>query len=136
MSYRTLTALASGFALLIVAAGMQTTSTAQPPAFKRAVLQKADLSVPGREAVTAMAEIPGGVRVGKHTHPGEEIGYVAEGTLKLEVEGKPSLMLKAGDAYFVEAGRPHDATNEGTGIAKVIATYIVEKGKPLATPVP
>ena len=84
MSYRTLTTLASGLALLIVAAGMQT-STAQQPAFNRTVLQRADLSVPGREAVTALAEIPGGVRV----HPGEEVGYVAEGGLKLEVEGKP-----------------------------------------------
>ena len=120
---------------LIVAAGLQT-STAQQPALKRTVLQKADLPVPGREAVTALAEIPGGVRVGKHTRPGEEVGYVLEGTLKLEVEGKPPVMLKAGDAFFVEAGPPHDGTNEGTGAAKVLATYIAEKGKPLATPVP
>ena len=108
---------------------------AQPAAFKRTVLQKGDLSVPGREAVTALAEIPGGVRVGKHTHPGEELGYVVEGTLLLEIEGKEPVRLKAGDVFFVEAGRPHDAMNEGTATAKVLATYVVEKGKPLATPV-
>lgn len=111
-------------------------SNAQQPAFKRTVLQKGDLSMPGREAVTALAEIPAGVRVGKHTHPGEEIGYIVEGTLVLEVEGKAPVTLKAGDAFFVEAGRPHDGKNEGAATAKVLATYVVEKGKPLATPAP
>lgn len=111
-------------------------SNAQQAAFKRTMLQKGDLSVQGREAVMAQAEIPAGVRVGKHTHPGEEVAYVLEGTLLLEVEGKPPVRLKAGDVFFVEAGRPHDGTNEGPGTAKVLATYIVEKGKPLATPVP
>lgn len=108
---------------------------AQQPGFKRAVLQKQDLSVKDREAVVALAEfIPGGA-VGKHTHPGEELGYVVEGTLALEVEGKPAVTLKAGDVFFVEAGRVHDAKNVGPGAAKVLATYIVEKGKPVATPV-
>ena len=84
----------------------------------------------------APAEIPPGVRVGKHTHPGEEVAYILEGTLVLEVEGKGRGNLKAGDVFFVEAGRPHDGWNEGRGTTKVLATYIVEKGKPLATPVP
>ena len=111
------------------------TLNAQQPAFKRIPLQKQDLSVAGREVVQAIAEIPGGIAVGKHTHPGEEASYVMEGTLTLFVEGKPPLTLKAGDAFFVEAGRVHDAKNEGGSTAKVLATYIVEKGKPLASPV-
>ena len=81
------------------------------------------------------AEFAPGVAAGKHTHPGEELGYVMEGTLQLEVEGKPPVMLKAGDVFFVEAGRIHDGINVGAGNAKVLATYVVEKGKPLATPV-
>jgi quercetin dioxygenase-like cupin family protein len=61
---------------------------------------------------------------------------VLEGTLLLEIEGKPAVRLKAGDAFFVEAGRPHDGIHEGPSTAKVLANYIVEKGKPVATPVP
>ena len=103
---------------------------AQQAGFKRTVLQRGDTSTPGREAVMARAEIPPGVKVGRHTHPGEEVGYILEGTLMLEVEGKPPVTLRAGDVFFVEAGRPHDGTNEGTATTKVLATYIVEKGKP------
>ena len=75
---------------------------AQQPAFKRTVLQQADLSVAGREAVTAKAELPTGVSAGRHTHPGEEIGYVLEGTVSLEIEGV-SKPLKAGDAFLIPA---------------------------------
>ncbi len=114
--------------------GMQALN-AQQPAFKRTVLQKGDLSAPGREGVTALAEIPAGVAVGKHTHPGEEMAYILEGSLVLEVEGKPPVTLKAGDVFFIEAGKVHDGKNIGNTTAKVVATYIVEKGKPLATPV-
>lgn len=108
---------------------------AQQPAFKRTVLQQADLSVQGREVVQAIAEIPGGVASGRHTHPGEEIGYVLEGTVVVEVDGKPAATLKAGQHFLIPAGRIHNATNKGTASAKVLATYFVEKGKPLATPV-
>ena len=63
------------------------------------------------------------------------MGYVLEGTLLLEVDGKEPRTLKAGDVFFVDTGRPHDASVEGPGTITVIATYVVEKGKPLATPV-
>jgi quercetin dioxygenase-like cupin family protein len=76
------------------------------------------------------------VKPGKHSHPGEEIAYVLEGTLLLSVDGKPSVTIKAGDTFFVEAGRPHETTNEGTAMAKILVTYTVEKGKPLATSIP
>lgn len=127
--------VAPSITVILMALGAHALS-AQPAAFKRTVLQKADLSTPGREVVQALVEIPGGVRPGKHTHPGEEVGYVLEGTLVLWVEGRPTVTVKAGGSFFVEAGRPHETVNEGAAMAKILATYMVEKGKPLATSLP
>jgi len=108
---------------------------AQQPGFTRTVLQDQDLTVNGRHAVVARAEfVPGGV-AGKHTHPGEELGYVVEGTLQLLVEGRPPVTLKKGEVFFVPAGVIHDGKNVGKGKAVVLATYVVEKGKPVATAV-
>jgi quercetin dioxygenase-like cupin family protein len=118
-------------ALTGIAAGV----IAQQPPFKRTVLQTADLSLPGREAVTAVAEIQPAAAVGRHTHPGEEIGYVLEGTVLVEQEGKAPATLNAGQTFVIAAGAIHNATNKGAGAARILATYIVEKGKPLATPV-
>lgn len=107
---------------------------AQQPGFTRTVLQTQDISAPGRDIVQARAEfVPGGA-AGRHTHPGEEIGYILEGTLQLEIDGKPPVVLKAGDAFFVPAGVVHDGKNIGSVPAKVLATYVVEKGKPVASP--
>jgi len=106
---------------------------AQQPGFTRTVLQDQDLTVQGRHAVVARAEfIPGG-QAGRHTHPGEELGYVVEGTLQLLVDGQPPKTLKAGEVFFVPAGVVHDGKNVGKGKAVVLATYVVEKGKPVAT---
>ena len=119
-----------GAALAVVAV----VPSAQQPGFTRALLQDQNLSVPGRHAVVARAEfIPGG-QAGKHTHPGEELGYVVEGSLELTVEGQPSRTLKAGDVFFIPAGVVHDGKNVGSGKAVVLATYIVETGKPVASP--
>lgn len=108
---------------------------AQQPGFTRTLLQDQDLSAQGRHAVVARAEfIPGGV-AGKHTHPGEELGYVVQGTLQLLVEGQPPKTIKKGEVFFVPAGVVHDGKNIGKGRAVVLATYVVEKGKPVATPV-
>jgi quercetin dioxygenase-like cupin family protein len=97
-------------------------------------MQDQSLSVPGRHAVVARAEfIPGG-QAGKHTHPGEELGYVVEGTLELMIEGQPPKTVKAGEVFFVPAGTVHDGRNVGKGKAVVLATYIVETGKPVASP--
>ena len=120
-----------GAALAVAAA----VPSAQQPGFTRAVLQDQNLGVPGRHAVVARAEFVPGGQAGKHTHPGEELGYVLEGTLTLEVEGRPSVTLNAGEVFFVEAGRVHAGKNGNTP-GKVLATYIVEKGKPLAMPAP
>jgi quercetin dioxygenase-like cupin family protein len=74
-----------------------------------------------------------GVVAPNHTHPGEEIVYVVEGVLEYALEGRPPVTLKAGDVLFIPAGTPHAVTNVGSGNAAELATYIVEKGKPLLT---
>ena len=107
---------------------------AQQPTFKRTVLQQQDISMPGREAVTAVAEFQPGAAAGRHTHPGEEIGYILEGQIWLEQDGKIPVTLKAGQTFLIFPGTVHNATNTGSGTARVLATYLVEKGKPLATP--
>jgi quercetin dioxygenase-like cupin family protein len=106
---------------------------AQQSGFKRTVLQQGDLSMAGHESVTAVAEFQPGGTVGRHTHPGEEVGYILEGTIILEQEGKPSVTLGPGKTFFIPAGTVHNATNRGAAPARVLANYIVEKGKPLAT---
>jgi quercetin dioxygenase-like cupin family protein len=114
--------------------GMQTLN-AQQPGFTRVQLQDQDLTAPGRHVVQARADFVAGGEVGKHTHPGEEVSYVLEGTLLLEVAGQPPKTLKAGDSFFIPAGVVHAAKNVDKGSSRVLATYIVEKGKPVTTPV-
>jgi quercetin dioxygenase-like cupin family protein len=104
---------------------------AQLPGTHRIDLQRHDLSVPGREVVQARVELDPGVTSGKHWHPGEEIVYVLEGSLEYQVEDKPSVTLKAGDVLFIPAGANHAAKNVGRGPGVELATYFVEKGKPL-----
>src|SRR5205814_8339799 len=130
---RRLTMAVAGAAAALVGAWTSGSLKAQQPGFKRVELQRHDLGVPGREAVQARAEFEPGAAVGKHTHPGEEFGYLLEGTLELEVAGKPNTRLKAGDAFFVPPETIHAAKHVGSGPAKVLATYVVEKGKPLST---
>jgi len=133
MTRRRLTIMVAGAVAALAGFWATGSLMAQQPGFKRVELQKHDLSVPGREVVQARAEFEPGAAIGKHTHPGDEIGYVLEGTLELEVAGKPNATVKAGDAFFVPAGTIHAAKNTGSAEAKVLATYVVEKGKPLAT---
>jgi quercetin dioxygenase-like cupin family protein len=109
---------------------------AQNPGVQRTVVERGDISVPGREAVIAHVEIAPGAAVGRHTHPGEEISYIIEGEGELLIEGQPARKLKAGDGFIVPAGVKHDARNTGTTPLKVAAIYVVEKGKPLATATP
>ena len=118
-------------ALVLLVTGVR----AQQPGFSRTVIQRGDLSTPGHEVVTAVAEFQPGATVGKHTHPGEEVGYVLEGTILLEQDGKPPVTLKAGETFLIPPGTGHNATNKGSAKARVLANYIVEKGKPLATQV-
>lgn len=110
-------------------------SLAQQSGIKRTLLLKQDLSAEGREVVMGTAEIAAGGAAGKHYHHGEEVGYVLEGETILEIEGQPPLVLKPGQSYSIPAGKAHDAKAAGEGSTKVLAVYIVEKGKPLAVPV-
>ena len=106
---------------------------AQQTGIMRTDLQRHDLSAPGREAVQVRVDIAPGVAFGRHTHPGEEIIYVLAGAIEYQVEGKPPVTLKAGDVLFIPAGTIHAAKNVGSDTASELATYIVEKGKPLLT---
>lgn len=107
---------------------------AQQAGFTRTPIQTNDLSIPGKVVVQARAEFDPGVAAGRHTHPGEEIGYVLEGQLELRIDGQPPKVIKAGEGFFVPAGMIHDGVNTHTGKSKVLATYVIEKGKPVATP--
>jgi len=119
-------------AVLIVASGLALyAARAQQSGNKRTDLQRHDLSAPGREVIQARVEIDPGVTSPKHRHPGEEIIYVLEGTLEYQVEGKPPVTLKAGDVLFIPARTIHTAKNVGSGPGAELATYVVEKGKPL-----
>jgi len=106
---------------------------AQQKGVHRTDLQQHDLSIAGREAIQVRVDIDPGVTAVKHTHPGEEIIYVLEGNLEYKLGDKPPVTLKAGDVLFVPAGIPHTAKNVGTVAGSELATYIVEKGKPLVT---
>ena len=119
-------------ALLIVGSGLVLNpAQAQQPGITRTDLQRHDLSVPGREVIQARVEFDPGVAFPKHWHPGEEIIYVLEGSLEYQIEGKPPVTLKAGDVLFIPARTVHTAKNVGSGPGAELATYVVEKGKPL-----
>ena len=122
-------------AVLFVGGGLALhAARAQQPGIKRTDLQRHDLSAPGREVVQVRVDIAPGVAFGRHSHPGEEIVYVLGGSLEYRVEGRPPVTLKAGDVLFIPAGTIHAAKNVGSGNGAELATYIVEKGKPLVVP--
>jgi|SRR5882724_4633519 len=120
--------------VLIAASGLALhTTQAQLAGTRRIDLQRHDLSAPGREVIQARVEIDPGVASSRHSHPGEEIIYVLEGVLEYQLDGKPPVTLKAGDVLFIPAGTIHAAKNVGSGPGAELATYVVEKGKPLVT---
>jgi quercetin dioxygenase-like cupin family protein len=120
-------------ALIVGSVATQHVAHAQQAGSKRMDLQRHDLSAPGREVVQVRVDFDPGYGSPRHTHPGEEIIYVLEGTLEYQIEGKPPVRVKAGDVLFVPAGAIHAAKNVGTGNGAELATYVVEKGKPLIT---
>jgi quercetin dioxygenase-like cupin family protein len=107
---------------------------AQAQGIKRTVVTRADVSVEGREAVVAKVELEPGVMAGRHSHPGDEISYILEGEGELLIDGEAPRKVKAGEAFVIPAGKVHDARNSGSGVMRLIGTFIVEKGKPLAMP--
>ena len=119
-------------ALLIVGSGVVLNlAQAQQSGIKRTDLQRHDLSIPGREVVQVRVDFAPGVAFPPHSHPGAEIAYVIEGLLEYQLEGKPPVTLKAGEVLFIPAGTIHEVRNVGSGNAAELATYVVEKGKPL-----
>ncbi len=100
---------------------------------KRTELQHSASSIPGREIVQVLTEIPAGVESGWHMHPGEEVGYIVAGTVKMEIEGKPTLTLRAGDPFLMPPRTPHNATDLGPDTGQMLSTYIVEVDVPLAS---
>lgn len=107
----------------------------QPPTIKRTPLQKFDVPGTSYETLIGIAEIGPNANIGRHTHFGPESGYMLEGEITLLVDGQPAKLIKAGESYQIPPGAVHDGKSGPQG-AKVIATYVVEKGKPLATPAP
>ena len=119
-------------AALIAATGLALhRGQAQHVGARRIDLQRHDLSVPGREVVQTIVELAPGTTAPRHTHPGEEIIYVLEGSLEYQVEGKPPTTVNAGEVFFVPAETIHAVKNVGTANGAELATYVVEKGKPL-----
>jgi quercetin dioxygenase-like cupin family protein len=109
---------------------------AQLAGLPRTDLQRHDLSAPGREVIQARVDFPSAAFGARHSHPGEEIVYVLEGTIEYQLDGEPPVRLSAGEVLFVPAGVIHSARNVSSGDASELATYIVEKGRPLIVAAP
>jgi quercetin dioxygenase-like cupin family protein len=104
------------------------------PGIQRTDALRHDLGLADREVIQVRVDFAPGVAFGDHSHPGVEVAYVLEGTLEYRLEGRPPVRLEAGQALYIPAGVVHAARNVGTGPAAELATYIVEKGKPLLVP--
>jgi quercetin dioxygenase-like cupin family protein len=129
-SVRLAAALVTGFILGIAFAQ----SSAAQATIARTVLQRVDdPASSGHEVVMATVDFPSQAVVGRHTHPGIEIGYVLEGAITVEHQGRPSVTKKAGEFFQIDAGAVHDARNDGPP-AKILAIYVVDKARPLASP--
>jgi quercetin dioxygenase-like cupin family protein len=126
------TARIIALAVLIAVSGLTLhVARSQQAGIERTALQRHDLSVPGREVIQVRVDFDPGAAFPMHSHPGEEIVYILEGSIEYQLESQPPVTLKAGDVYFIPYGVIHSAKNVGSGKAAEIATYVVEKGKPL-----
>jgi quercetin dioxygenase-like cupin family protein len=123
-------ALFSGAAVLVTIA----VCGAPKPSAKWTELQRHDLTDIGREGVEMLIEIPPGVTTARHSHAGDDFGYVIEGTIVLQVDGQPPLTVKAGETFYTARGHIHNARNIGKTTARAVDTYIIDKGKPVVIP--
>jgi quercetin dioxygenase-like cupin family protein len=112
----------------------QGTPAATTPGVTRKILSQIDGPTPGYVTISVEAEIEPGVTVARHTHPGIESAYILEGGFELPIEGQPTRMMKAGDAVVIPPNTPHAGGKNGDKKTRIASTYIVEKGKPLASP--
>ena len=115
-------------------ASAQNAPAAATAGVKRKILSQVDGPMPGYVTILVEAEIEPGVLVARHTHPGIESGYVVEGAIELPIEGQPTRVYKAGEGFQVPPNTPHAGSRAGDKPVKLTSTYIVEKGKPLASP--
>jgi quercetin dioxygenase-like cupin family protein len=102
-------------------------------ALRRTELQHRGSSIPGREIVQVLTEIPCGVESGWHIHPGEEVGYIVAGTVRMMIEGASTLTLHAGEGFLIPPRMPHNALDVGPETSQMLSTYVVEIDEPLAT---
>jgi quercetin dioxygenase-like cupin family protein len=127
-------------ALCAITGFVATEASAQgaPPAaaggVTRKILSQSDGPVPGYETVLVEATVEAGVAVGRHTHPGIESAYVLEGGFELPIQGQETRTLKPGDAFQIPPDTPHAGGKAGTAKSRILSTYVVQKGKPLASP--
>ena len=121
---------------VISIAGDRPAYAEQQSAIQRKSLLQQDSPIPGYQVIMNIVEIPAGAREVRHTHPGPLAGYILEGTLVLEHEGRPTTTYSAGEAVLIEAGKIHRGINTTTTPLKLVATLIAEKGKPASSPVP
>lgn len=117
--------------ITIIAAAALSAVQAPQPEISRTDLQQHDLSIAGRETIQTRVDFPPGASAPRHRHPGEELVYVLNGTLQYRLDGEPTVTLKAGDVLFIPYGKVHAVTNVGMETASELATYIVEKDKPV-----
>ena len=126
---------AAGLATIAGIVALQLAS-AQQQAIQRTDIMRDDLSVPGREVIQVLVDFAPGASFPRHSHPGEEVAYVIEGKFEYRLNGRPAVILEAGDALFIPAGTVHAVTNLGEGTGSELATYIVAKGEPLVVLAP
>lgn len=99
----------------------------------RTEIQHVSSSIPGRDIVQVLTEIPVDVSSGWHHHPGEEVGYIVEGRVRMEREDAAPQILTAGEGFLIPPGVSHNATDLGPDTGRMLSTYIVETGRPIAT---
>jgi quercetin dioxygenase-like cupin family protein len=129
--------LVAGLALSALAIADDSPANEAPGQPQRAVLERHDQSgVPGKEVVIGTLVLPAGAAVGYHEHAGDEAGYVVKGSILWKVRGQPDKMLKAGDSFFNPRGSVHNVVSADSGDSILVSSWIVDKGKALATPVP
>jgi quercetin dioxygenase-like cupin family protein len=128
-----LLAILAAVAALCVSASAQTSAQDELSArLMRREVQRAPLSIEGREVVQVETEIPPGVASGWHIHPGEEVGYIIGGEVEMMVAGRQTMVLRAGDGFLIPPRTPHNARDNGPETGRMLSTYIVEASQPLS----
>ena len=122
-------------AFAAVSASVSDAAPAAAPNVERKMLLQQDLSIPNYSTALVEVTIPGGGREGRHTHPGSAVVYVQQGALTLAMEGVPEKTYQVGELFYIPTGKIHEGINNGSTTVKAIASFVVEKGKPLASPV-